>query len=917
MSTKQISEYQYDVFLSHNSDDKDVVERIAAQLEDEAGLKPFLDKWHLVPGEPWQESLEEALDLSATCAVFLGPNGLGPWENEEMRSALEDRVHDKSFRVIPVLLPGANPKRSATLPRFLRRLTWVDFRQGLNDQGAFRYLVAGICGNPPGRSSIAKVPSSCLGFMIVHALPPAPTFVGCIKELEALNEFWQNNRPGVLSLTGMGGAGKTAIVAEFLDRLSKRADQFNLATPDTLFVWSFYVDQDIGAFLKAALYYFSDGQTIDAKGSGALYLLTNLLAKRGRCLIVMDGLERIQRSRSDPYGMLGELENPLFRQVVSRLALGVGLTKCLITSRFPITDLHPWKNQGYQSLHIEELERSDACRLLRLHGVKGKDIVLERVIDEYGGHALTLDHLAVYLSAFCSGDPSKASELEEPRIDSDIPQEHKLSRVLQAYEKVLTDKELALLSRLCVFYFSITVDTMHSIFSQGDRRKLVSGPLAGLPKAEFQRIFDHLVKLHLVLVEATRQYTVHPAIRDHFYHLFTQPKIIHDAVYKHLGSLTKRPGTYPPKNKETLDLLEEVIHQALQIGDPQAAEEIFDNSLGGHIWLININEISRGYRISAAFPEAHFINKQDRPIFLRYLGDPTLYADTFAQSDGLILLGMLRKASDRRRMGWDIAEFLMGKRKDLIDVSYHGDIITSAHVPLYQGDLIAARQELIELMDMIAVGDDYGRKLKLFDEKYRFELIFAEIERQERHLGRTEQRIKKAEKWILNSGSQEHLCLLHLMRTRLAIDKKQFETAQTALIEGLHIAERCSFGLYHIDLLNEQARLHLLQGNMKDAERAALCALNGTLANGEPAPRRNLPLKKQQPNSLLSMIGAKHPECQYAWGEAEAGHLLGEALIVQGHKTEARKILESILALRKTIGHYRTNRTEQLLASLR
>src|SRR5215510_10699150 len=141
----------YDVFLSHHSGDKPQVEALAARLEDEEELKPFLDKWHLIPGEPWQEAIEEALDQSKTCAVFLGPTGLGSWENEEMRVALDERVRNKSFRVIPVLLPGAEPKDKNTLPRFLSRLTWVDFRTGLDDWEAFRRLVAGIRGLAPGR----------------------------------------------------------------------------------------------------------------------------------------------------------------------------------------------------------------------------------------------------------------------------------------------------------------------------------------------------------------------------------------------------------------------------------------------------------------------------------------------------------------------------------------------------------------------------------------------------------------------------------------------------------------------------------------------------------------------------------------------------------------------------------------------
>lgn len=140
----------YDVFLSHNSKDKPDVEQIATLLREKYGLKCWLDKWNLVPGEPWQEALEDALDRCRTVALFVGANEISPWENEEMRSALETRAHDKERRVIPVLLPGAPDSRDLKLPRFLSRLTWVDFRGGLNDENALYRLYCGIQGIIPG-----------------------------------------------------------------------------------------------------------------------------------------------------------------------------------------------------------------------------------------------------------------------------------------------------------------------------------------------------------------------------------------------------------------------------------------------------------------------------------------------------------------------------------------------------------------------------------------------------------------------------------------------------------------------------------------------------------------------------------------------------------------------------------------------
>lgn len=121
---------KYDAFLSHNGQDKSIVEQIAQWLEDKANLSVWLDKWNLIPGDPWQEEIEKALDESQCCVVFLGPNGIGPWQNEEMCSALAERVSKETIRVVPVLLPGAvRPGKESKLPRFLRRLTWVVFQQ--------------------------------------------------------------------------------------------------------------------------------------------------------------------------------------------------------------------------------------------------------------------------------------------------------------------------------------------------------------------------------------------------------------------------------------------------------------------------------------------------------------------------------------------------------------------------------------------------------------------------------------------------------------------------------------------------------------------------------------------------------------------------------------------------------------------
>ena len=137
---------KYDVFLSHSTADKPAVMQIFLKLQ-EARLQPFLDAWHLERGTSFQPALQNALDESSCCAVFIGPSGNGPWQSEELHYALNLAVRTRDdYRVIPVLLPGCEPER---MDGFLALRTWIDFRNGLDDPAALDQLIATIKGEAP------------------------------------------------------------------------------------------------------------------------------------------------------------------------------------------------------------------------------------------------------------------------------------------------------------------------------------------------------------------------------------------------------------------------------------------------------------------------------------------------------------------------------------------------------------------------------------------------------------------------------------------------------------------------------------------------------------------------------------------------------------------------------------------------
>ena len=224
---------EYDVFLSYNGDDEAAVEGLARRLQDE-GLCIFFARWHLVPGVPWLKELEGALKRSQSCAIFLGPAGRGPWQDEEMFMALLLAVPERGYRVIPVLLPGADAADANTVPLFLRSRTWVDFRPGLEDAAAFHRLCCGVLGTLPGDVGGAveidpnAIPS-------VHPLPPGsvmsispnPHFTGREEELRELSRLLDAEGMvaaigQVAAATGLGGIGKTQLAAEYAHRYGAR-----------------------------------------------------------------------------------------------------------------------------------------------------------------------------------------------------------------------------------------------------------------------------------------------------------------------------------------------------------------------------------------------------------------------------------------------------------------------------------------------------------------------------------------------------------------------------------------------------------------------------------------------------------------------------------------------------------------------
>lgn len=144
--------FSFDVFLSHNSQDKPRVRRLAQRLR-AAGLRVWFDEGLIRPGDDIYLAVERGLEISRTLVLCMSPNAFGSdWVTLERGTALFRDPVNKDRCFIPLLLADC------TLPDTLRRYKYVDFRT--EDEAALQELVvacrAGVPFPPPPAPPVSK-----------------------------------------------------------------------------------------------------------------------------------------------------------------------------------------------------------------------------------------------------------------------------------------------------------------------------------------------------------------------------------------------------------------------------------------------------------------------------------------------------------------------------------------------------------------------------------------------------------------------------------------------------------------------------------------------------------------------------------------------------------------------------------------
>jgi hypothetical protein len=951
------------IFLSSTAQDLVAYRKVAddtiLRMSQEAVA---MERFGPLPGEPVAECERKAGESDVVVCIvahrygFVPDKGRGSITRREVEAAKSAGRHvlvwivaddypwtekkEQDLLTDPTVL--ADPARVAEVAAGVQAL--LDFKTWLranfvcdafttpDDLGRKIALALGSYKGPT--SAAATREESRSEIRIVHALQPAPHFHGreeLVRDLGAwVSDLTSPDR--VWSLVAAGGTGKTAVVERVVAGM--KPGEANVL------VWSFYEAPDADAFLRECNHLFLGED--EGPAGGRLERLERGLRDGRPHLIVLDGLERVQEDAGGGR-VRGELSDHSLKLLLRALAAGLGRARAVVTSRYPLVDLEPWTNRGYRDTSLDDLSPEAAVAVLRGWSVAGDDGALRDAAAQVGNHALSVAVLGSYLRSFAGGRIEAVKEFDLDAVTGDDPKAAKLARVLAYYAQRLPAEERELLARLSVFPRGVTIDLLGVLVDAG-------GEVAGLLLNARPRLVALLRSLRargLVFEYRSNDavtWTAHPFLRERFRELLGCPaERVFDVVANALGAgLEKRPEAKPTE-PAILDRYERLIEVTRLAGREQEAFDLYWDGLGGgrHLgWVLG--EYERGYRIVAAFsatgrPEdlgvtlalrRRSLLANELSLFAKYLGRlaeawrirclddgwAKSLAEARETSVGLrnsswIAFDLGRPADARRLANEaineaEVAEDDTGKKNALAlrAIAAHAlgevaaaraDFAAATELegkPLYSlrgaqharhcldlGDLAAARALSDHILE-IARRHNWNYELPLC------EALFARIDLAEG--GNPTRHLDAIRAWTSRTGDMGAIIEAHLLAARHLLARGDTQGALGEAETGLLHAVTCGFGLLRIELLVALARIRLAWPDPPKAIQAAREALDL----------------------------AAHPDCGYAWGEADAAQAWGEAYFANGELTLARRAFQRALEVRQRIEHPGAPETERWLA---
>lgn len=358
--------------------------------------------------------------------------------------------------------------------------------------------------------------------------------VGREDEIEELNDAWRSSQTKVVSIVAQGGAGKSALVNEWLHRM--REDDYQGARK--VFAWSFYsqgtrenlVSAD--PFVSAALAWLGDKSAISLNPRRRGLELATLI-KRHKFLLVLDGMEPLQYPPNAPH-VDGQFTDQSILALLEELAKPDdwrGL--CLITTRVPMTDLRRFQQDGQASPEaptvvqrdLENLTIADGAVLLRsLIRTDNKDKAsqreLEQAVQEVEGHALAITLLGNYIRDVHQGNLAARVDLQDLTVSA--REGGHARRIMASYARWLEhhgqQAELAILRLIGLFDRPAPPEAMDALLADTSMAPF-TGQLHRVKDEAWDAAVSELREMGLLnrpMADSPGTLDAHPLVREHF-----------------------------------------------------------------------------------------------------------------------------------------------------------------------------------------------------------------------------------------------------------------------------------------------------------------------------------------------------------------------------------------------------------------
>ncbi|MFF5292611.1 SIR2 family NAD-dependent protein deacylase [Paractinoplanes globisporus] len=439
-----------------------------------------------------------------------------------------------------------------------------------NDHSALATLLSELV--DPRFPSVAEppAPESAGTALPVSWMPPAdpvPNFTGRAEELARLSRWATDPAVRLIGVTAWGGAGKTALVTEWLDRLGGAA-----ARPGVrgVFGWSFYADASAENWADALLAWASREFRVRIVGKGRSGTAVLTLLAAVPLVLVLDGLEVAQEGPDQ--GEFGRLLDGTLREVLTGACQIRHGGLVVLTSRFPFADVEGFDGLAARMLDVPPFTPAEGADLLAAAG-GGWLPENERhdLVAQVDGHALAVAALGAVLA-----DRPPTADLAGLRasLATAAGTNARVAKVLNFYATRLTEADRYLVAAVALFAHPVTPAAVLTVVGHAAFGGRLNGWSVGTVEAAARDRLSGLLSWH-----PDGTLAAHPLVRGTF-----RPLALGAAETAAITTLTEVPDGTVANREDALRVVE-AVELLIAADQWQAADDLYRNRTeDGHVW---------------------------------------------------------------------------------------------------------------------------------------------------------------------------------------------------------------------------------------------------------------------------------------------------------------------------------------------